>query len=155
MTSPAKPGLSPAFTIEAEIDAPRSAGPGPQGERLHIPITGGRVHGPRLNGRILPGGSDWPVVGPDGNSRVEAHYTIEADDGTLIYVVNKAIRVSSAAVTARLRAGQPVSPEEYYMRGAPVFDAPNGPHRWLSEHLFICSIAPMGRLISIDVYTLL
>ena len=155
MTRPAVPGLEPVFTIEAEFDAPRSAGPGPRGERLHIPITGGRVFGPRLNGRILPGGSDWPIIGADGNSRVEAHYTIEAEDGTLIYVVNKALRVSTPEVTARLRAREPVAPTEYYMRGAPVFDAPSGPHAWLSERLFVCSIAPAGRTIHIEVYVVL
>ena len=152
MSGPVRPSLDHVFTIEADIDPPRSAGMGPHGERLHIPIIGGRIHGPRLNGRILPGGSDWPVIGPDGNSRIEAHYTIEADDGTLIYVVNKALRVSSPEVTARLRAGETVSPSAFYMRGAPVFDAPSGPHRWLSETLFVCSLLPRGRSIVIDVY---
>lgn len=152
MTRPATPGLEFVFDIEAEIDTPRSAGGSPLGERLHIPITGGRVQGPRLSGRILPGGSDWPVIGPDGNSRIEAHYTIEAADGTLIYVVNKALRISSPEVTARLRAASTVSPDEYYMRGAPVFDAPDGPHQWLRENLFVCSIAPTGARICIEVF---
>lgn len=150
--TPVTPGLTLAFTIEAEIDAPRSAGASPDGERLHIAITGGRVHGPRLAGHILPGGSDWPVIAPDGNSRIEARYTIQADDGTLIYVVNKGLRVSSDEVRAKLRAGETVEPSEFYMRAAPVFDAPAGPHRWLTERLFVCSLAPMGRTIRINVY---
>ncbi|MEC7764991.1 MAG: DUF3237 domain-containing protein [Pseudomonadota bacterium] len=153
MSAPVAPGLAFAFTIEAEIDAPRSAGAGPHGERLHIPITGGRVSGPRLSGRLLPGGSDWPLIELDGTSRIEARYTIEAEDGTPIYVVNKGMRVSSDAVRERLRAGEAVEPSEFYMRAAPVFDAPTGPHRWLSEMLFVCSIAPAGRRILIDVYS--
>lgn len=152
MSRPVTPGLEHVFTIEAEIDRPRSAGPAPQGERLHIPITGGHVHGPRLTGRILPGGSDWPLIAPDGTSHIEARYTIEAEDGTLIYVVNKGLRVSSDAVRARLRAGEAVDPSEFYMRAAPVFDAPKGPHRWLAESLFVCSLAPNGNRIVIDVY---
>jgi len=152
MSTPSKPGLEYAFTIEAEIAAPRSAGASPLGERLHIPILGGRVYGPKLRGRILPGGSDWPVISPDGNSRIEAHYTIEADDGTLIYVVNKAIRTSSPEVTAKLRSGVTISPDEFYMRGTPVFDTPDGPSQWLREALFVCSIAPKGTVIQIDVY---
>lgn len=149
---PVTPGLDFAFTIEAEIDAPLSSGTSPDGERLHIPITGGRVFGPRLTGRVLPGGSDWPVIAPDGTSRIEARYTIEAEDGTPIYVVNKGLRVSSDDVRTRLRSGETVDPSEFYMRAAPVFDAPSGPHRWLTERLFICSLAPMGRTIRIDVY---
>lgn len=154
MTRPVAPQLTYVFSIFADIDPPRSAGAGPLGERLHIPITGGQVTGPRLTGRILPGGSDWPVIGPDGISRIEAHYTIEATDGTLIYIVNKALRVSPPEVTARMRAGQPVEPDEYYMRGTPVFDAPDGPHRWLCESLFTCSIMPKGRSVQIDVYAI-
>lgn len=152
MSVPVTPGLELVFRIEADIDTPRSGGTSPEGERLHIPIVGGRIHGPRLNGRVRPGGSDWPLIGPDGTSRIEARYTIEADDGTLIYVVNKGLRVSSPEVMARLRAGDTVAPGEFYMRAAPVFDAPSGPHRWLSESLFVSSIAPAGRTIVIDVY---
>lgn len=152
MSTPTTPGLEYVFTIEADIDPPRSAGAAPLGERLHIPITGGRVHGPRLTGHILPGGSDWPVIGPDDISRIEAHYTVETDDGSLIYVVNKAMRVSSPEVLKRLRARDPVTPDEYYMRGAPVFDAPAGPHRWLSERLFVCSIAPSATGVQITVF---
>lgn len=152
--SPVPPGLTFVFRIEAEIDHPRSAGPSAHGERLHIPILGGQVRGPKLQGRILPGGSDWPVIGPDGNSRIEAHYTIEAEESTLIYVVNKAIRVSSPEVTARLRSRQHVLPSEYYMRGVPVFDAPDGPHQWLRERLFVCTIEPAGQVIGIDVFAM-
>lgn len=152
MTPLAPPGLDYAFTIEAEIAPPRSAGQSQTGERLHIPITGGRVHGPRLSGTILPGGSDWPVIGADGNSRIEAHYTIQAHDGTLIYIVNKALRVSSPDVTRRLRAREKVSPDDFYLRGTPVFDAPDGPHQWLRETVFVCSVSPAGAVVQIDVY---
>ncbi|MBF9031101.1 DUF3237 family protein [Rhodobacterales bacterium HKCCE3408] len=152
MSRPPTPALGYVFSIEAEIAEPRSAGPGPFGERLHIPIIGGRVHGPRLEGVILSGGSDWPLIGPDGNSRIEAHYSIEAADGTLIRVVNRGLRVSSAEVLVRLRGGEPVDPSEVYMRAAPVFDAPDGPHSWLRERLFICSLAPAGSVVCIDVF---
>lgn len=149
---PALPGLELVFTIKADIDAPMSAGPAPHGERLHIPITGGQVSGPRLTGKILPGGSDWPLIAPDGTSRIEARYTILTDDGIPILVMNKGMRVSSLAVRDRMRAGEIIPPTDYYMRAAPVFDAPSGPHEWLNQNLFICSIAPQGRLIEIDVY---
>ena len=149
---PQLPDLELVFSIEAFIDPPRSSGPGLSGERLHIPITGGVVTGPRLTGKILPGGSDWPLIRTDGNSSVEAHYTIEASDGTLIYIVNKALRRSSVEVLARLRGGEPVAPDEFYFRGAPTFDVPNGSHQWLRENLFICSLEPKGLSILIDVY---
>lgn len=85
-------------------------------------------------------------------SRIEARYSIEAEDDTLIYVVNKVLRVSSDDVRHRLRTGERVAPSEFYTRAAPVVDAPTGPHRWLSETLFVLPLAPANRIIVIDVY---
>lgn len=152
MIRPQTPGLELVFAIEAEIAPPRNAGPGPLGQRLHIPILGGRVHGPRLTGRILPGGSDWPILGPDGNSRIMAHYTVEASDGALIYVQNEGLRVSTSEALAEVRAGRDLGPEAFYMRAAPRFDCADGPHQWLRLSLFVCTLAPSQNCIAIDVY---
>ncbi|SLN66268.1 hypothetical protein AQS8620_03084 [Aquimixticola soesokkakensis] len=151
-TAPTTPALEFAFAIRAEIAPPRSGGKSPLGERLHIPITGGTVTGPRLRARILPGGSDWPLITPDGTSKICADYTIEAEDGTLILVHNEGLRASSAEVLARLRAGEKVRPEEFYFRCAPRFDVGDGPHAWLRSTLFVGSIAPQGNVIEIDVF---
>ncbi len=91
------------------------------------------------------------LLGPE-MARIEAHYTIEADDGALIYVVNKGLRVSKPTVTQRLRQGEQVAPNEFYMRAAPTFDAPDGPHRWLSKRLFVSSLAPRNGTVVLDVY---
>lgn len=151
---PAEPGLDFAFTILADIGAPLSGGVHVNGERLHIPILGGTVSGPRLTGRILPGGSDWPLIRPDGTSEISARYTIRADDGTPILVCNEGLRASSPEVLGRLRAGELVDPSEYYFRTSPRFEAPDGDHVWLNDRLFVASLAPNGTTIRIDVYAL-
>ena len=41
------------------------------------------VSGPRLNGKLVDfSGADWPLVRADGVVELNAHYMIEADDGT-------------------------------------------------------------------------
>lgn len=152
MASPATPSLEHVFTIRADIGPAKSGGVGAHGERLHIPILGGDVSGPRLAGRILPGGSDWPLLRRDGASEISAIYTIEASDGTLILVRNNGLRISSPLVLQRLRAGEAVDPSEYYFRSSPVFEAPDGSHKWLSEGVFVASLAPRGHSIEIAVY---
>ncbi len=149
---PATPGLDFCFTINAQINAPRSAGKGLGGERLHIPITGGTVVGPNIRGRILPGGSDWPLIREDGTSQITAVYTIELEDGTLVVVRNDGLRASTPDVLARLRARESVDPSDYYFRTAPRFDCPDGPHQWLRERIFIASIAPASGSVVIDVF---
>ena len=43
----------------------------------------------------------------------------------------------SKEVLQRLNDYQPVDPSEYYMALTPSFDAPEGPHGWLSTAVFI------------------
>jgi hypothetical protein len=138
---PTPPSLSLAFTIRAQIAAPIGSGPSLGGTRLHIAITGGEITGPRLQGRVLPGGSDWPLLRADGATQIEALYSIEASDGTPIIVRNNG-----------LRTGELLDPSQYYFRSTPTFDAPDGPHQWLRETVFVASLAPAGREIIIDVF---
>jgi hypothetical protein len=145
-------GLSFAFEIRATIGTPKDGGPGRLGHRRIIPITGGTVRGPRLTGRVLPGGADFELVRPDGNSLVEAHYALEAEDGTPIYIVNKGLFVAPPDVTRRLDSGQEVAPDAYYFRAAPVFDAPDGPHGWLSDRLFVSHCRFRTEEVTISVH---
>lgn len=149
--TPTAPGLRHAFDIRAQVGSIGVGGPGPLGQRQHIPITGGEVSGPALQGRILPGGSDWALLRTDGASFIDARYTIEALDGTLIYVQSRGLRVSGPEVLARMRAGETVDPSEVYFRGTPCFEAPEGPHGWLNRRLFVASIArkPDGVLLQV------
>jgi len=145
-------GLSLAFEIRARIDPPADGGPGRNGHRRVIPITGGTVTGPRLTGRVLPGGADYELQRADGNSVVEAHYTLEAEDGTPIYIRNVGLFVAPSEVIARVDAGEIVPPEDYYFRTAPVFDAPDGPHGWLSDRLFVAEARFAPDEVTIRVY---
>ena len=71
---------TPIFTIRAELADVRHFGQTPHGERRVVDILGGRVEGPRLQGRILPG-ADWQIVRGDGVTDLKARYGIETDDG--------------------------------------------------------------------------
>lgn len=118
--------LQTEFVYEAvvEIAAPVEVGATPLGQRRYIPITGGTFEGPRLRGTILPGGADWQTSRPDGVTEVDALYSIRADDGTVIIVRNCGV----------IAAGG-------YMRTAPRFEAPAGPHSWLNQSQFVGSVA--------------
>jgi len=155
MNAPTPPALSFAFTIDASIGPIGAQGSGPLGQRLHIPIAGGVVTGPALSGRIRPGGSDWALLRADGTTFIDARYTIEAQDGTLIYVQSRGLRVSSDEVLARLQAGAPVADEEVYFRCAPIFEAPDGPHAWLNQRLFVAPVRRTASGVQLQVFQVL
>jgi hypothetical protein len=125
------------FEVRADVAAPLVIGPSSHGFRRVIPIVGGAFDGPRLRGRVVPGGADWQFVRPDGVFELEARYTLEAEDGTLIQVVNHAMRHGPPEVIERLLRGEPVPREAYYFRTVADFEAPIGPHDWLNKGVFV------------------
>jgi hypothetical protein len=138
-THPFVPRLEHAFTISIELAGLRWIRPTSMGAtRAAVYAAAGKVEGPRLNGLVIPmSGGDFPLVRPNGVIDFDARYLLEANDGTIIYMQNRGYRWGSPEVMARLSRNEPVRPEEYYMRAAPKFEAPEGPHEWLSRHVFV------------------
>jgi hypothetical protein len=127
-----------AFEAQVEVSAPLVIGESARGLRRVVPIEGGRVAGPLLNGRVVPGGADWQYVRPDGVLDVEAKYTIEAADGTLIMVTNKGVRHGPKEIIDKLTSGVDVDPALYYFRTSAQFEAPNdSKYAWLNRSVFI------------------
>jgi hypothetical protein len=102
--------LEPLLSAEITLAAPQELGATPLGRRRIIGITGGRFSGARLSGRVLPGGADWQVIRADGVADLDARYTLETDDGALIYVRNNGYRHGPPEVLQQLAAGMPVDP---------------------------------------------
>jgi hypothetical protein len=140
--------------IECEVGAILSLGAGPAGERRYVPLAGGRVFGPELNGQIAEGGVDWQWVRSDGVIEIAAHYAIRADDGALIEVRSDGVRHGPPEVLARLARGEPVPREAMYFRTAVRFTT--GAPAWmhLNRVIAIACGAREARLVSLDLYRL-
>lgn len=131
------PDLRFAFEIEVEVSAPLDLGQTQNGHRRIVPIQGGRVSGPRLQGRILAGGADWQILRPDGAADLDARYTIQADDGALIYAVNRGVRHGPPEILQRLNKGERVDPGSYYFRSGATFETSAGAHDWLTRAIML------------------
>lgn len=62
-----------------------------RGTRRVIPLTGGSFEGPKIKGEVLPGGEDWQLVRPDGDTELYARYLLKTNDGYVIQVINQAL----------------------------------------------------------------
>ena len=144
--------LAPLLRAEITLAPPQELGDAPLGRRRIIPITGGRFRGERLSGRVLPGGADWQIVRGDGVSQLEARYTLETDDGALVYVHNLGLRHGPPEVLARLAAGEPVDPSLYYMRTTPSFETGAERYRWLNRIVCVATGARRKDSVELDVY---
>lgn len=134
---PEEPDLEFVFEVHARVSPPLELGEVDGLARRIVPIDGGTVDGPRLKGEVLAGGADWQAIRPDGLTQILARYVIRAEDGTMIQVENKGVRRAEPATMKRLLAGERVDPSLVYFRATPTFEAPEGPHGWLNENLFV------------------
>ena len=131
--------LTSEFLFEMKIDvhAPLGIGETRQGERRFVVIKGGRFEGPKLKGEVLPGGADSIFMTPDGLALLDVRGVLRTDDGAMIYIQYVGRRHGSAAVMARLAAGEAVDPSEYYFRTALTFETGDPRYAWLNGVLAV------------------
>jgi len=61
----------PLMTLQVFVAPPQKLGSVPHGSRVIAPITSGSFEGPRLRGKVLPGGGDWTLLRSDGVLELE------------------------------------------------------------------------------------
>ena len=145
----------PIFRIEAELADILHFGRTPYGERRVIDIRGGVVSGPRLNGRILPGGADWQIIRSDGVADIQARYTIETDAGAHILVSSEGLRHGPPEVMERLARGEAVEPELHYFRTLMRFETADPAVAWLNRILALARGTRLANAVRLDVYEVL
>ncbi len=139
-----EPRLTRAYRLEAVLGEPLDLGDVSQGHRRIVPLTDGTFAGPELNGKLLPGASaDWQILLPDGTAVGDIRYTLQTDDGALLYVQSRGVRHGSAEVLARLARGEDVDASEYTFRTSTQIETASARLDWLNKGVFI-SVA--GRL---------
>jgi hypothetical protein len=146
----APPRMQFAFRIRILFkERVRFAPTTPNGGRVYVPPAGGDISGPRLQGRVIPySGADWARSRIGFGAQLNAHYMLEASDGTPIYLHNrgylygrdndgKALPPTGMETNQRdTDAGGKTTwriPKDNYFICTPEFDCPVGPHDWLTR----------------------
>jgi hypothetical protein len=130
--------LEHVFDVRIEFHERHVFGPVSGGAKQgYTSVKTGVVDGPRLKGKVMDySGADWALVRPDGVVELNAHYLLQADDGTLIYIRNLGY-VYGAAPQPALPDGSPAPARSSYFRCTPYFRAPEGPHDWLNRTVIV------------------
>src|SRR3989440_13014347 len=106
------------MTLQVVVPSPQRLGAVPHGTRVIAPITSGTFEGPRLRGRVLPGGGDWTLFRSDAVLELDLRITLETDDDALISMTSLGLRHGPAEALAALARGEAVDPPPYYFRSA-------------------------------------
>jgi hypothetical protein len=136
--------LEHEFDYHALLKQPVVVGAGPFGIRTFHEVTGGRVEGKRLRAKVLTGGGDWLLVGPDGWGRLDVRAQLLTDDGAGIYVAYFGMLELNDKVQKALAAGQATDFAEQYFRTNPRFETGDPRYAWLQQSMFVAE----GRIIS-------
>jgi hypothetical protein len=133
------PGLLHVADLAVRVAQPFEIGRISGNLRRVIAIAGGEVFGPRIQGKVLPGGADYQMMRADGVTELEARYVIEIDGGGLVYVENSGVRYGPPELMDKLRRGEVVDPALIYFRTTPRFETAAPGYEWLMQNLFICA----------------
>ncbi|MBP6466244.1 MAG: DUF3237 domain-containing protein [Rubrivivax sp.] len=148
----APPPLEFLAQVRCEVGALVNLGTGPYGERRCVPLLGGSVSGPGLNGAILPGGADWQILRADGALDIQAHYIVRTIDGALIEIDSRGLRHGPPAVMQRLARGEAVAPAEYFFRTLMRFQTGHPAWLHLNATMALARGERQAQLVVLDVF---
>jgi hypothetical protein len=100
-------------------------------------VAGGTFAGPKLRGKVLPGGADWIVVRADGVTTLDVRLVLETDDGAAIGMTYRGLRHGPSEVMDKVNRGDPVDPSTYYFRTAVAFETAAAKYAWLNSAIFV------------------
>jgi hypothetical protein len=113
----------PLMTVRIVAAPLQQLGSVPHGTRTIVPVVGGEFEGPRLRGKVLPGGGDWLLLRTDGVLELDLRITLETDDHAQIYMTFQG-----------LRHGPPdADPSRYYFRTLPRFETSTDKYSFLNR----------------------
>ncbi len=149
-----KPTLEHVCTLDVTLGPIREMGKGRAGARRIIPIIGGTVTGALLNGKIMNVGADWQTIFDNGMAELDTRYAMETDDGAVIEIINYGYRDGAPEVLAALGRGEPVPPEDYYMRTHARLETGDARYDWVNRTLFVGTGARNASSVRVELYAL-
>jgi uncharacterized protein DUF3237 len=120
-TTPKPDALKSEFLMDLELET-GGAGSGSVGARSIVAVNGGTFEGPKLRGKVVPPGADWPLTSGDGLRILDVRTVLMTDDDQRIYC-------SYRGVIYTPPAGQ----GERYWRITPAFETGSQKYAWLNR----------------------
>jgi hypothetical protein len=139
----------PTVTIETEylmtLEAPLDPAFQVVGQRVIVNVpAGGTVHGPKINGTLIPPSGDWLIPMPDGSARIDVRTTIKTDDGELIFVEYNGVIFASKEVNDRFGKGEVITSKDEYFVTAPRFTTASKKYEWINH------LQAVGKMVTIQ-----
>ena len=148
------PVLELVCEIDVELGIVREMGQGRGGTRRIIPIIGGTVTGPKLNGKLLNVGADWQTIFSSGLAELDTRYAMETNDGAVIEIINYGYRYGPQDVLEAVARGDAVDPASYYMRTHARLETGDSRYDWVNRTLFVGTGARLSSAVKMALFTI-
>ncbi len=96
------------------------------GSRTAVEVTGGTFSGPKLKGKVIGPGADWPVAVNPSLRILDVRTILVTDDDQRIYATYRGLIYTPADRS-----------QQRYWRSTPIFETDSKKYEWLTQAVFV------------------
>ena len=127
------------MTLHSPLAAPQTVSSDLQ---IFTAPPGGWIKGPAIKGEIIPPTGDWLRAMPNGTQKLDVRLSIQADDGSSIFMTYSGRIVMPEKVATKYAAGDVLGPDDCYFTITPTFETASKTYGWLND------IVAIGKMVS-------
>ena len=114
------------------------------GARTVVAVTGGTFEGPRLRGKVVSPGADWPLVINPNLRILDVRTLLVTDDDARIYMTYRGVIHTP-----------PAGQGERYWRTVPIFETDSKKYEWLTQAVFVGVSFPVPQRVPYRIFQIL
>ena len=118
--SPRPETLKSEFLMDLILETAPAVAIGP---RTVVAVTGGTFEGPKLKGKVIGPGADWPMRISDTMRVLDVRTILQTDDDQKIYMTYRGV----------IRTPAPGQQGERYWRTTPIFETDSKKYEWITQ----------------------
>ena len=114
------------------------------GPRTAVAVTGGTFEGPKLRGKVISPGADWPLVVNQNLRILDVRTLLVTDDDQRIYMTYRGVIFTP-----------PQGQGERYWRTVPIFETDSKKYEWLTQAVFVGVSFPVPQRVPYRIFQIL
>ena len=114
------------------------------GPRTVVGVTGGTFEGPKLRGKVIGPGADWPLVTSPTLRILDVRTILVTDDDQRIYMTYRGVIHTP-----------PAGQGERYWRTVPIFETDSKKYEWLTQSVFVGVSFQVPQRVSYRIFQIL
>ncbi len=114
------------------------------GSRTVVGVTGGTFEGPKLKGKVIGPGADWPLRMNETTRILDVRTLLVTDDDQRIYMTYRGVIYTP-----------PAGQGERYWRTVPIFETDSPKYAWLTHNVFVGVSFAVPQRVSYRIFQIL